>query len=230
MCVGLPRRAQHPEPARQARHDVAQLRRLPHGRLQGLREAASTAARWSKTTTRTCRPAPTATRTIRCSSPAREVPAELARDLRPLPRQRALMSKYGISTTVAQTYLVGFPRRHRVALAQPVGSRSSRWSSPATTATACTTSRRRSSRAPEAMKATVTAACSKCHKDAAPTFPAAWLSHYPPSPRHAPLVWARAVVLHDLHSVRGHRPDPAPAAARLPDVGGPMRGDAGHGD
>ena len=42
----------------------------------------------------------------------------------------------------------------------------------------------------DAMKATVSAACARCHQDAALTFPAAWLSHYPPSPRHAPLVWA----------------------------------------
>ena len=41
----------------------------------------------------------------------------------------------------------------------------------------------------EAMTSTVKAACGKCHKDTAQTFPAAWLSHYPPSPTHAPLVW-----------------------------------------
>lgn len=45
----------------------------------------------------------------------------------------------------------------------------------------------------EAMKARVEAACISCHEDATPDFPAAWLSHYPPSPRHAPLVWAVGV-------------------------------------
>jgi hypothetical protein len=45
-------------------------------------------------------------------------------------------------------------------------------------------------RGAEAMKATVSEACARCHQDAAPNFPAAWLSHYPPSPRNAPMVWA----------------------------------------
>jgi hypothetical protein len=31
--------------------------------------------------------------------------------------------------------------------------------------------------------------CVSCHADAPPDFSAAWLSHYPPGWRHAPLVW-----------------------------------------
>jgi len=37
------------------------------------------------------------------------------------------------------------------------------------------------------------ATCAKCHPGAPPNFPAAWLSHYEPSPRKAPLVWATAL-------------------------------------
>jgi predicted CXXCH cytochrome family protein len=99
-----------------------------------------------------------------------------------------LMAKYGISTNVAQTYLADFHGTtaslsrnlseakqqivvtcndchgvHNIASPKLIGA--------------------------DAMKATVTAACARCHKNTAQTFPAAWLSHYPPSPRHAPLVW-----------------------------------------
>jgi hypothetical protein len=38
-------------------------------------------------------------------------------------------------------------------------------------------------------KANLQATCQKCHKDASPNFPAAWLSHYEPSPDKASLVY-----------------------------------------
>lgn len=40
-----------------------------------------------------------------------------------------------------------------------------------------------------ALKAQVRQVCSDCHEGAATDFPAAWLSHYPPSLGHAPLVF-----------------------------------------
>jgi predicted CXXCH cytochrome family protein len=43
--------------------------------------------------------------------------------------------------------------------------------------------------APEVMKARVEQVCADCHQGAAQDFPAAWLSHYPPSLDHAPLVF-----------------------------------------
>ena len=100
-----------------------------------------------------------------------------------------LMSKYGISTTVAQTYLADF---------HGVTASLSRNLSPdkqqvVVTCNDCHGVHDIASpklRGDEAMKATVTAACARCHAGSAPSFPAAWLSHYPPSPRHAPLVWA----------------------------------------
>ncbi len=39
------------------------------------------------------------------------------------------------------------------------------------------------------MKERVSGVCARCHQGAAQDFPAAWLSHYPPSLHHAPLVY-----------------------------------------
>ena len=100
-----------------------------------------------------------------------------------------LMAKYGISTTVAQTYLADF---HGVT-ASLSRNLSETQQQVVVTCIDCHGAHDIASpklKGPEAMKATVAAACSKCHQDMAPTFPAAWLSHYPPSPRNAPLVWA----------------------------------------
>jgi predicted CXXCH cytochrome family protein len=100
-----------------------------------------------------------------------------------------LMSKYGISTTVAQTYLADF---HGVTASLSRNLPEAK-QQVVVTCVDCHGVHNIASpklKGPEVMKATVTAACARCHKDTAPTFPAAWLSHYPPSPRHAPLVWA----------------------------------------
>lgn len=43
------------------------------------------------------------------------------------------------------------------------------------------------------LKRNLQATCAKCHPGAPPNFPAAWLSHYEPSPKRAPLVWATAL-------------------------------------
>jgi Cytochrome c3/Doubled CXXCH motif (Paired_CXXCH_1) len=99
-----------------------------------------------------------------------------------------LMSKYGISTTVAQTYLSDF---HGVT-ASLAHNLSEAKQQVVVTCNDCHGVHDIASpklKGQEAMKATVSAACNKCHADSAPSFPAAWLSHYPPSPRHAPLVW-----------------------------------------
>jgi Zn-finger protein len=100
-----------------------------------------------------------------------------------------LMAKYGIKTTVAETYLSDF---HGVTASLsrnlPEDQRQM-----VVTCNDCHGVHDIASpkvKGAEAMKATVTAACARCHQTAAPNFPAAWLSHYPPSPTHAPLVWA----------------------------------------
>jgi len=99
-----------------------------------------------------------------------------------------LMAKYGISATVAQTYLADF---HGVTASLTRGGPVS----PQQVVVTCIdchgvhdiTSPRL--KGPEAMRASVVAACAKCHEGASPTFPAAWLSHWEPSLRHAPLVF-----------------------------------------
>lgn len=100
----------------------------------------------------------------------------------------ALMSKYGISTTVAQTYLADF---HGVTASLSRNLDESKQQLVVTCADCHGVHNIASPKlkGADAMKATVTAACARCHQDAALTFPAAWLSHYPPSPRNAPLVW-----------------------------------------
>ncbi|MBI2197320.1 MAG: cytochrome c3 family protein [Candidatus Rokubacteria bacterium] len=98
------------------------------------------------------------------------------------------MSKYGISTTVVQTYLSDF---HGVTASLGRGA-SSAASQVVVTCIDCHGAHDMASprlKGKEAMKATVAAACAKCHTGASPDFPAAWLSHYEPSLRHAPLVF-----------------------------------------
>jgi hypothetical protein len=99
-----------------------------------------------------------------------------------------LMTKYGISTTVAQTYLSDF---HGVTASLARNLPESK-QQVVVTCNNCHGVHDIVSpklRGQEAMKATVTAACQQCHAGSAPDFPAAWLSHYPPSVKHAPLVW-----------------------------------------
>jgi hypothetical protein len=99
-----------------------------------------------------------------------------------------LMSKYGISTTVGQTYLADF-HGTTASLSRSLPEAKQQI---VVTCNDCHGVHNIASpklKGPEAMKATVTAACARCHKNTAQAFPAAWLSHYPPSPRHAPLVW-----------------------------------------
>jgi len=101
----------------------------------------------------------------------------------------ALMAKYGIPTTVAQTYLSDF---HGVtaSLSRNLAEEDRQL---VVTCNDCHGVHDIASPrllGDETMKATVSAACARCHEGSAPTFPAAWLSHYPPSPRNAPIVWA----------------------------------------
>lgn len=42
---------------------------------------------------------------------------------------------------------------------------------------------------PKALQKNLAVTCRKCHPGSSDTFPAAWLSHYEPSPKRAPLVW-----------------------------------------
>jgi nitrate/TMAO reductase-like tetraheme cytochrome c subunit len=99
-----------------------------------------------------------------------------------------LMRKYGISTAVATTYLADF---HGVTASLARGAEATAAQLVVTCADCHDVHNMASPRlkGSEAMKATVAATCAKCHKGAAVDFPGAWLSHYEPSLRHAPLVF-----------------------------------------
>ena len=99
------------------------------------------------------------------------------------------MAKYSISTAVAQTYLSDF---HGVTASLTRAAASPASQRVVVTCVDCHGAHDMASprlKGHAAMKATVAATCAKCHEGASPDFPAAWLSHYEPSLRHAPLVY-----------------------------------------
>ncbi len=99
-----------------------------------------------------------------------------------------LMRRYGLSTNVLQTYLkdfhgmtASFYRREQI--------------TPAAFTAVCTDCHGVHEILPvkdprsAVMKANLVRVCRKCHPEATENFPAAWLSHYEPSPEKAPLVY-----------------------------------------
>lgn len=99
-----------------------------------------------------------------------------------------LMEKYDISTRVVQTYLSDF---HGVT----VSLRQKQSPDSRTAEAVCTDchgvheiARVESPDSP-VMKANLVKTCQKCHPDASTNFPSAWLSHYEPSPKKAPVVY-----------------------------------------
>jgi predicted CXXCH cytochrome family protein len=96
------------------------------------------------------------------------------------------MARYDIPTDVATTYLADF---HGVTASL---SRDARGKQVVVTCVDCHGVHDIASPAlvgEPAMKARVDAVCRGCHQGAGTDFPAAWLSHYRPSLRHAPLVY-----------------------------------------
>ncbi len=99
-----------------------------------------------------------------------------------------LMKKYGISPNVVKSYLEDFHGR-TVALVDK--QRKDIWVQEAV----CTDChgvhdiQRVNSPNSPVLKANIAATCGKCHEGATPNFPAAWLSHYEPSPTRNTLVY-----------------------------------------
>ncbi len=98
------------------------------------------------------------------------------------------MAKYGISAAVGTTYLADFhgvtASLQRASAAEPEQM--------VVTCVDCHGVHDMASprlKGGDAMRATVVTVCTKCHEGAPTTLPAAWLSHYEPSLRHAPLVF-----------------------------------------
>lgn len=104
---------------------------------------------------------------------------------------KALMEKYGLSTNVVKSYLsdfhgvtLGFYKKQREALNKPAR--------PIAVCTDChgihgITSTRGTELT--LMKEKIVKRCQQCHKDAPKNFPDAWLSHYEPSLKSAPLTY-----------------------------------------
>lgn len=101
----------------------------------------------------------------------------------------ARMKKYGLSTAVLRTYLADFHgktaslrEKHGVATDGPVVAR-------------CTDCHgvhdigRADDPNSPVMKANLQQTCARCHADTNPNFPAAWLSHYEPGLKRAPIVY-----------------------------------------
>ncbi|MGD0884218.1 MAG: cytochrome c3 family protein [Thermodesulfovibrionales bacterium] len=104
---------------------------------------------------------------------------------------KAVMAKYGLSTDVVKTYLSSF---HGVTLAFYRKQREE-MSKPARQIAVCTdchgTHNIMSTRAanPAVVRANLVKRCQQCHAQATRNFPDAWLSHYEPSLKQAPLVF-----------------------------------------
>ncbi|MCL4490804.1 MAG: cytochrome c3 family protein [Nitrospirae bacterium] len=104
---------------------------------------------------------------------------------------KSVVSKYGLSTDVVETYLSDF---HGVTLSFYRKQREE-FNKPARLIAVCTdchgTHNIISTRStdPAIVKANLVKRCRQCHKDAAKNFPDAWLSHYEPTLANAPLVF-----------------------------------------
>ena len=102
----------------------------------------------------------------------------------------ALMKKYGLSTNVLDTYLADFHGKTS-ALRQkqgvtPTGAVVAR----CTDCHGVHNIEKASDPNSPVMKANLVRTCRQCHPDASDNFPGAWLSHYEPSLKRAPLVYA----------------------------------------
>lgn len=113
---------------------------------------------------------------------------------------KAIMGKYGISTDVLKTYLsdfhgitLNFYKRQEGLLMKP--------GRPMATCVDCHGIHDISwvaGTGNAAIKTNVVKQCRRCHKAADKNFPDAWLSHYEPSLKKAPLVFAATVVCKSL--------------------------------
>jgi hypothetical protein len=99
-----------------------------------------------------------------------------------------LMQKYGLSTKVLETYLKDF---HGVSVTFYKSQREdiTSWKAVCTDCHGVHNITKVSDPNSPVLKANVVHTCRKCHPDATTNFPGAWLSHYEPNPKKAPLVY-----------------------------------------
>jgi predicted CXXCH cytochrome family protein len=100
-----------------------------------------------------------------------------------------LMSRYGLSTKVVDTYLADF---HGMASSLSKGKRKGPGVRLAAVCTDCHGVHDiQKSEDPKSgvVAANLQKTCAKCHEGASESFPRAWLSHYEPTAQKAPVVW-----------------------------------------
>jgi predicted CXXCH cytochrome family protein len=100
------------------------------------------------------------------------------------------MKKYGISTNVVSTYLSDF---HGMATTLQRGTEKGGGVKLAAGCTDCHgvhDIQKVDDPRSRVIAANLQKTCQRCHADAPPMFPQAWLSHWEPSPKKAPAVWA----------------------------------------
>jgi predicted CXXCH cytochrome family protein len=101
-----------------------------------------------------------------------------------------LMSRYGLSTNVVDTYLADF---HGMSASFQKGIRKEDGRRLAAVCTDCHgvhDIQKASDPSSRVMAANLQKTCQKCHPNANASFPKAWLSHYEPTAEKAPIVWA----------------------------------------
>ncbi len=102
-----------------------------------------------------------------------------------------LMKKYGLSTKVNSTYLADFHGMTASLKASQGGQQV--FTALCVDCHGVHDIRKASGEGAPAMRANLVRTCQRCHAGASANFPAAWLSHYEPSLKHAPLVYAVTV-------------------------------------
>ncbi len=101
----------------------------------------------------------------------------------------AMMKKYGISTNVMQTYLADF-HGMTASLEAEQPTEHSRVTALCIDCHGVHDITKADARNSAVIKANLVATCRRCHPGATPNFSSAWLSHYEPSLKHAPMVYA----------------------------------------
>jgi predicted CXXCH cytochrome family protein len=100
-----------------------------------------------------------------------------------------IMDKYGISTNVLETYVADFHGTNVLLFGEQSPDQ-------ATNKAVCTDchgvhdiARVDNPQSGIALRENLLLKCQRCHPDATVNFPAAWMSHYEPSPQHYPIVY-----------------------------------------
>jgi hypothetical protein len=105
---------------------------------------------------------------------------------------KTMMAKYGLSTNVLKSYLSDFHGMSASLYREQKGE-------PRAVTALCVDCHgthdivKVKDSGSKVLEANLEKTCAKCHPGASKNFPAAWLSHYEPSPKRAPLVWAVGV-------------------------------------